>query len=78
MEPETGVWRENAEAVQAFLRIQSLFRFPGAFGGICGLEYGGGRDGLEMAGFTITPDLWAQLQCVERGAIDATLRKLTR
>ncbi|WP_439523264.1 DUF1799 domain-containing protein [Marivita sp.] len=77
-EPETGVWPENAEAVRAFLRIQSLFRFPGAFGGTCGLEYGGVRDGLEMAGFEITPELWAQLQCVERGAIDATIRKLSR
>ena len=74
--PEAGVWELAAPAVRAFLRVTSLWRSPGAFGGSCGLDYGGVRDGLEMAGIEVTPELWAQIQCVEAGAIEAVMRKL--
>ncbi len=72
---EAGVWPGNVTAVTAFTRISSLFRAPGAFGGPCGLDYSGVRDGLEMAGYEVTPDLWAEIQCVEAGAIEAVMRK---
>ncbi|MBM2294709.1 DUF1799 domain-containing protein [Sulfitobacter pseudonitzschiae] len=74
--PQRGIWELCLPAVQAFTRVSSLFRTPGAFGGACGLDYGGVRDGLEMSGVTITPELWAQIQCVEAGAIEAVMRKL--
>lgn len=69
---------QNAEALRAFLRIRPLFRTPGPFGGPCGLDYGGCRDGLEMAGYTVTPELWAQIQAIEAGAIEAVMRKRAR
>lgn len=62
--------------MQAFLRIRQLFRKPGPFGGPCGLDYGGCRDGLEMAGYEVTPELWSQIQCVEAGAVSETMRTL--
>ena len=74
--PEHAVWPANVEAVRAFERIGPLFRTPGAFGGACGLDYGGVRDGLELAGYTVTPALWAAIQCIEAGAVEAVMRKL--
>lgn len=34
-----------------------------------GLDYAGARAGLEMAGIEVTPDLWADLQVIEAGAL---------
>lgn len=71
----TGVWPQNLTAVQAFNRILRLFRRPGAFGGPCGLDYAGVRDGLELAGFEVTEALWCEIQCIEAGAVEETMRK---
>ena len=74
-EPEDGVWPQNAPAVEAFLRVRTLFRAPGAFGGPCGLDYGGVPNGLTLAGIEVTPELWAQIQAIEAGAIDAVMER---
>lgn len=36
------------------------------------------RDGLEMAGLTVTPELWAQVQAIEAGAVEAIMKRLVR
>lgn len=62
-------------AVEAFMRLISLFETPGPFGGRCGLDYSGVRAGLELAGIDVTETLWAQIQVIEHGAIDAILER---
>lgn len=67
-----GVWSINVQAVTAFLNIDSQFRMTALAGGgvlVNGLDYQGARAGLEMAGVTITPDLWGDIQLVEAGAV---------
>ena len=75
--PELGVWPENEAAVRAFLRLRTLFRTPGPFGGSCGLDYTGVRPALEMAGIEINEDLWAQIQLIEQGAVEAVMERLS-
>lgn len=68
----TGIWESNVQAVHAFLTIDSQFRMTGlARGGVLvtGLDYAGARAGLELAGVTVTPDLWSDIQLVEAGAV---------
>lgn len=36
-----------------------------------GLDYTAVRAGLDLAGLTITPDLWAEVQEIETGALRA-------
>lgn len=36
-----------------------------------GLDYDGCRAGLKLAGVRVKPDLWADIQVIERGAIAA-------
>ena len=38
---------------------------------IAGLDYAGARSGLDAAGFTVTPDLWADIMMIEAGALEA-------
>ena len=38
---------------------------------ITGLDYAGARAGLEVAGFTVTPALWADIMMIEAGALEA-------
>lgn len=59
-------------AVSAFLRIDNQFRMTALASGavvVNGLDYAGARAGLEMAGISVTPDLWADIQMIEAGAV---------
>ena len=38
---------------------------------ISGLDYAGARAGLDAAGFTVTPALWADIMMIEAGALSA-------
>lgn len=71
---EAGVWPEHAEAVSAFLSVQTQWRWvspgPGALMA-SGLDYTAARTGLDAAGFTVTPALWNDLQVIEAGAREA-------
>lgn len=74
LETFEGVWIDNAEATLAFLSIQTQWRITAfAMGGMrrTGLDYSAARDGLELAGFDVTPDLWAGILIIEAGALDA-------
>ena len=36
-----------------------------------GLDYAAARAGLELAGIEVTPELWAEIQVIEFGAMTA-------
>lgn len=67
-----GVWAENVEAVQAFLDVTTQFTrlaMPDGTFRVTGLNYPGAQAAWAMAGLKITPDLFAQVQMIERGAL---------
>ena len=66
----TGVWPEHVAAVEAFLAIAGQWRMVAGMGGLLalGLDYTAARAGLDLAGFNVTPDLWADIQVIEAGA----------
>ena len=71
---EDGVWPQNVEAVGAFLWIDTQWRAaPTGSGGFLylGLDYASVRAGLEMAGISTTPALWADLLTMEGAALEA-------
>lgn len=35
-----------------------------------GLDYAAARDGLEMAGITVSPETWNDLRLIEAGALN--------
>lgn len=63
------VWPENWDAVQAFLGVQTQWAV--GFAGPTGLDYTRVRAGLEMAGITVTQDLFSRLRIIEGGALKA-------
>jgi hypothetical protein len=67
--PTFEVWPENWPAVQAFLKVQT--QWATGMGGPTGLDYTRVRDGLELAGVSVTPELFEQLQVMEAGALKA-------
>lgn len=69
---QTGVWPVNAPATRAFLSVCNQWRtvslgLAGAM--VTGLDYTAARAGLDMAGISVTPELWAQIQAIESGAL---------
>ena len=67
-----GIWPDNVPALTAFLRVQTqwCWGFP-ADGSAhrLGLDYGRVVAGLGSAGIEMTPDLFAELQVIEAGAL---------
>lgn len=77
-EAEEGVWPENAPAVDAFLAVSTQWRMVASAGGPLvygGLDYTGVRAGLDLAGITPSPALWADVQLIEAGALGALNRR---
>jgi hypothetical protein len=70
---DDAVWESNVDAVMAFLSISTQWRVVAGATGLIytGLDYAGVRDGLSLAGIVVTPDLWAGVQTIERGALSA-------
>jgi hypothetical protein len=71
---DTGIWDINVDAVNAFLTIDSQFRFTGmGMGGVMvtGLDYAGARAGLDLAGIEVSPALWGDIQMIEAGVVGA-------
>nr|WP_275897797.1 DUF1799 domain-containing protein [Pseudotabrizicola algicola] len=70
---DEGIWQEHLPALLAFLAVSGQWRTrPHGMGDIrwIGLDYGAVRDGLDLAGITVTPDVWADLRLIEAGALD--------
>ena len=70
----TGIWADHVPALLAFLRVTTQWRVVGGDGGgrrVIGLDYAGAKIAWDYAGTVMTPDLWAQVQMIERGARDA-------
>jgi Phage related hypothetical protein (DUF1799) len=71
---DEAVWAINEPAVEAFLICSTQWRLVALSNGpvrTIGLDYAGARPALDMSGIDVTPELWADLQVIERGAIAA-------
>jgi len=58
--------------MQAFLDVTTQFTrlaMPDGTFRVSGLNYPGAQAAWQMAGLNITPDLFAQVQMIERGAL---------
>lgn len=66
-----GVWPENVPAMEAYCAVATQWRVIALADGrkeAIGLDYPAVKVGLEMAGITVTPALWSDLQMIEIGA----------
>jgi Phage related hypothetical protein (DUF1799) len=69
-----GIWPENAPAVVAFLAVAAQWRGIAQMEGgthWLGLDHAAAKAGFDLAGITMTPDLWNEVQLVEAGACAA-------
>ena len=77
-EAQEGVWPENTEALDAFLAVTTQWRVVGSAGGplvTIGLDYQGVKAGLDLAGIAPSPELWADVQMIEAGALSVLNRR---
>jgi hypothetical protein len=71
---QQGLWAEHEPAWRAWCAVSSQWRtivMSGNWGGKVvwvGLDYSAAKDGLTMAGITLTPDEWQELRTIEEGA----------
>ena len=76
---EHGLWEAHVPALNAFLSVASQWRIvlmqDGTWAHL-GLDYSGARMGFRMAGLKVSPDLWADVQMIEAGAVNALNRKM--
>lgn len=74
LESERGIWPDNVPAITAFLAVDGQWRsVPAPFGGfiLLGLDYAAVVAGLQMAGISATPEIWADLCVIEAAAKNA-------
>ncbi|MGB3407095.1 MAG: DUF1799 domain-containing protein [Jannaschia sp.] len=71
LDPEPRLWPWQMEAVACFLCVSTQwFAVAGLSGTVpMGLDYARAKAGLDLAGRTVTPDLWEDVQTIERGAL---------
>jgi len=71
-----GLWPEHVAIVEAFLSCDTQWRVASVSQGFgarvlyVGLDYSACRVGLELAGISVTPELWSGLQLLERIATE--------
>lgn len=77
-EDQSGLWPENIEAVDAFLKASTQWRVTALSLGLApgrlvyiGLDYAGARAGMEAAGILLTPKLWHGVRIMEVAALEA-------
>lgn len=65
-----GVWPDHLEAVTAFLAVSTQWRVLAGEGGAywLGLDHAAAKAGLDLAGISLTPAQWADVQMIEAGA----------
>ena len=75
-EVEFALWADHEAAWEAWAAVATQWRVV-AVGGIeggtlvwLGLDYGSARAALDLAGLAVTPATWAELRCIEAGAIE--------
>ncbi|WP_425099133.1 DUF1799 domain-containing protein [Tropicibacter sp. S64] len=71
VDEQDGLWAEHIPAVEAYLAIGSQWRTLPQFGAPprwLGLDYTAAEAGLRLAGFAMTPELWAEVRLIEQGA----------
>ena len=79
-EPETTeIWADHLPAFEAFLAVCGQWRVCAVEKRIVAvaLDYTAAKAGLELAGMTITPEVWAQVQTIETAALKAMREKIT-
>jgi hypothetical protein len=70
-EVTSGIWPENEPAVTAFLAVATQWRGVAQMDGgthWLGLDQAAAKAGFDLAGITMTPDLWNEVRLVEAGA----------
>ena len=66
---ETGLWPDHLPALRAFLAVCDQWRVVMGDKAVwLGLDYTAVRAGLDLAGLTLTPADWADVQSIEEGA----------
>ncbi len=72
---EDGLWPDHVPVLEAFILCDTQWRVLPMTGPdfvtrirYLGLDYAGCRAALELGGVTVTPDLFAALQVMERAA----------
>ncbi len=67
-----GIWEEHLPALIAFLQVSGQWRCT-PLGQTrtrwLGLDYAAVRDGLDLAGISVTPVVWEELRLIEAGAV---------
>jgi hypothetical protein len=74
---EAGLWEVNLPALEAFSVIGTQWRVLSLGEGrllYLGLDYAAAAAGLALAGLTLPPDLWSDVQVIEAGALGALNR----
>lgn len=69
-----GIWPDHEPALIAFLAVSNQWRIAshGLQGSrYIGLDYKAVHAGLDLAGITVTPEVWADLRLIEAGATQA-------
>lgn len=68
-----GLWARHLPAFLAFSTVGTQWRVAAGMNGFAhiGLDYGGVKAGLDLAGITLTPGEWDDLRDIEAGALEA-------
>jgi hypothetical protein len=77
-EPE-ALWQAHLPALNAFLAVAGQWRMvprPGGGWIYLGLDYTAAQAGFALADITVSPDLWADVQMIEAGAVAALNGKM--
>lgn len=73
---EEGVWERHASALHAFVAVDTQWRIVmGEKAYWVGLDYAAVKAGLDLAGLSLTPGEWSDVQMIEKGALEALNRK---
>lgn len=68
-EDETGLWPDHLPALRAFLAVADQWRIVMGDKAVwLGLDYTAVQAGFGLAGLTVTPAEWADVQLIEEGA----------
>jgi hypothetical protein len=76
---DNGLWQANVPALEAFLSVANQWRVVPRQDGTwlhLGLDYTAARMGFWMAGLKVPPEVWADVQVIESGAVAALNRKM--